>query len=465
MANPIDVQALASEVANSNFDDERLNRRLGLLVSRLSADPSLSLPKAFDSAELEAAYRFFSNHRVTADSILGPHVEATKARCQEAGDFLVVHDSTTFSYRHDGRRQGLGLIRPSSKNGKQAFHAHVSLALAADGTRYPLGVAALMTWVRGPKKTGTEYQRWENQIRLSSSRLDGQKHAIHVMDREADDYQMFHTIVRDGIRFVARALTDRCLESALHGDKLHAHLGRFSATAEREVPLSSRKKRSNPIATKIFPPRTARIAKLSVSAATVELKRPASRRKFKIPTLPSLSVNVVRVWEEETPAGEPAVEWFLYTTEPIETPEQQLAIVDHYRARWVIEEYFKAIKSSCDFESRQLEDYEGLVNLLATFAPVAYRLLLIRSEARRVPDASADTVLSPDQIDVLRARGRIKLGPVPSVRDVYLAIAALGGHLKRNGDPGYHTLSHGLQKLELMTEGWVAAKLQQRRDQ
>ena len=159
------------------------------------------------------------------------------------------------------------------------------------------------------------------------------------------------------------------------------------------------------------------------------------------------------------------VEWYLYTTEPIATPEQLLTVVDHYRARWVIEEYFKAIKSGCDFEKRQLQDYESLVNLLATFAPIACRVLLIRSEARRTPDASAIGLLSPDHLDVLRARGRIKLSANPTTREVYLAVAALGGHLKHNGDPGWSTLGYGLEKLETLTEGWTAAKLQLRSDQ
>ena len=32
----------------------------------------------------------------------------------------------------------------------------------------------------------------------------------------------------------------------------------------------------------------------------------------------------------------------------------------------------------------------------------------------------------------------------PTAREVTMAIAALGGHLKRNGDPGWITLGRGL---------------------
>ena len=70
MTNALDVNELADEVADSNFADGRLNERLRSLVSSLAEAPKKSLPKALDSAGLEGAYRFLSNHRVTPNQIL-----------------------------------------------------------------------------------------------------------------------------------------------------------------------------------------------------------------------------------------------------------------------------------------------------------------------------------------------------------------------------------------------------------
>lgn len=464
--DPIDVAALAEEVANSNFEDDRLNKRLRLILTGLATDPSQSLPCSFDEAGLEGAYRFFSNHRVRPADILAPHIEAARERCAEQGEFLVIHDTTTFSYRYDGEREGLGRVRRGSSGSSQAFFAHVSLAVAADGTRRPLGVGALKHWTRkGPAK-GDEYQRWEAQVLESSKALDGLKNAIHLMDREADDYEMFHAFIRDGHRFVARCLNNRVLETPEGNSKLRELLGTVPATVEREVPLSRRKPHRNPILKKIHPERSLRTATLSVAAAAVAIKRPNTRNKRNVPLPPSLALHVVRIWEAEPPEGEAGIEWLLYTTEPIETAEQQLRIIDHYRTRWVIEEYFKALKTGCDFESRQLQDYEALVNLLATFAPIAYRLLLVRSEARRAPEEGAETVLTPDHITVLRAKGRTKLSANPTTREVYLAIAVLGGHIKYSKkDPGWLTLARGFEKLETLTEGYRIGKLQPDSDQ
>lgn len=459
--DPLDIAALASEVAGPNFEDKRLSARLKLLVEQLAKDPSSSLPQSFDSAGLEGAYRFFSNPRVTPEGILGPHIRATQSRCETQGDYLVVHDSTTFSYRFDGERKGLGRIQPSNANSSQVLFAHVSLALTADGTHRPLGIGALKIWTRGSKPTGVERRRWEQQVRSSSEQLNGLKHAIHLADREADSYEMFQSLLKDGHRFVIRCQYNRMLETSDGFINLRDQLASLSSTVKREVPLSRRKPRRTEINRKIYPARDMRTATLSVAAATVALVKPKeSRARAKTQT-----INVVRVWEENPPEGAAPIEWLLYTSEPIETPEQQLAVVDYYRARWTIEEYFKAIKTGCDFEKRQLQDFESLCNLLATFVPIAYRLLLLRSEVARAPDQAAASVLSTDELDVLRARGRIALPAEPTLRDAYLAIAALGGHIKYSGPPGWLTLARGYQKLELLVEGWVAAKLQPDRDQ
>jgi Transposase DDE domain len=399
------------------------------------------------------------------EHILSAHFEATRQRAA-SDDFIIVHDSTDFLFRCEGAREGLGRVKSSTKTGKQAFFFHASLAISADGSRRPLGVAAFKTWVRGPERSGVEYQRWEDQLRQASEQLDAKTRAIHVMDREADDYQMFDALLRDGYRFVARAVNNRIVETESGLSKLRVVLREQPATAEREVPLTRRRvSNPNPRSSKIHPARNARTATLHYAATPVTLKRPLSRRAHDTSPPSTLQLNAVHVWEPDPPEGETPIEWILYTSEPIQTVDQQLAIVDHYRARWVIEEYFKAIKTGCRFEQRQLEDYEGLTNLLATFAPIAYQLLLLRSEARRTPDADARSVLTADQIDVLRVLGRTKLSAEPTVREAYLAVAALGGHIKWNGDPGWQTLAHGYEKLETLTVGWVAAKLQHRRDQ
>jgi hypothetical protein len=211
------ISEFSDEVVNGNFPDGRLNERFRRVFCALAAQPSLSLPRIFDSAGLEGTYRFLSNHRVTPSAILGAHFEATRRRCVELETVLVAHDSTSFSFRWDGEREGLGRAQPRNDDSAQSFHAHFSLALDANGTRQPLGVVGFKTWIREKTPTGTEYQRWEDQIRSSSAQLNGLKNVVHLADREADDYEMFCGLKRDGHRFVVRCTHNRLSLATMMG--------------------------------------------------------------------------------------------------------------------------------------------------------------------------------------------------------------------------------------------------------
>jgi DDE family transposase len=229
-------------------------------------------------------------------------------------------------------------------------------------------------------------------------------------------------------------------------------LSRSPVLLTREVALSARKKtRVAPVEARVHPPRNARTAKLAVAAERVTLQRP----RYTTSKLPAtLVVNVIRVVEFDVPAGEAPVEWLLLTSLPIATPDEVAAVVDGYRRRWIIEEFFKALKTGCRYEERQLEDAHSLLNALATFAPIAWQLLRLRYVARQDPAPPATTVLTATQLKVLRAR--VNLSDQPSARDALLAVASLGGHLKSNGDPGWQVLARGYHDLLLLEAGWLA---------
>lgn len=53
----------------------------------------------------------------------------------------------------------------------------------------------------------------------------------------------------------------------------------------------------------------------------------------------------------------------------------------------------------------------------------------------------------------------------PTARQAMLAVAALGGHLKSNGDPGWLVLGRGMHDLLLLELGWRAREEAARSDQ
>ena len=290
--------------------------------------------------------------------------------------------------------------------------------------------------------------------------LGGRAEAIHVMDREADSYAIFATLSEQRRLFVIRSFQDRVLTS--DGEShLRAAAKAARTTLRREVPLSPRPKIKGPKG-KRHPARRHRIAKLRFAAAKVELPRTGDARNFESA---SLRLNVVHVSEAKTPTGETPVEWFLLTNLPVDTPDEIAFVVDCYRGRWTIEEYFKALKTGCQYERRQLESATSLLNALAILAPVAWRLLLLRHLARGDEKSPAISALTPKQLEVLRAVSRRPLPQRPSAKDAMLAVASLGGHLKSNGDPGWLVLGRGMHDLLLLELGWRAREEATRSDQ
>jgi hypothetical protein len=77
---------------------------------------------------------------------------------------------------------------------------------------------------------------------------------------------------------------------------------------------------------------------------------------------------------------------------------------------------------------------------------------LARAISRAYANAKATCVLSKIEIHLLTGRLKLTKGP-STVQEALFAVARLGGHLKRNGDPGWQTIGRGFVKLVLLEAG------------
>ena len=444
--------SLSEELGRAALGDERRNRRLIQIVRRLEANPSQSFPRAAaDDAELEGIYRFMGSAHIDCAALLEPHVAATVARAKEAARVLVVHDSTEFNFGAS-EREGLGRIGEGKSRG---FLGHFALCVTNDGARRPLGVLGIEPLFRHRRKgrrpasvrrndPNSESLRWSRMQKKTAELLKEKARVVHVMDSEADQYSLLAQMISRSDDFVVRMCQERAL---VDGRLVEEALTELQPMVEREVILQRRRKSDLPASRRKHPARPQRAAKLSVSALRLTLPQPKISRRTRMPTI---DLNLVVVSEIDPPSGEAPISWRLWTSLPIESAEQVLAIVDAYRARWVIEEYFKALKSGCAYELRQLSSQGALLNALAILAPIAWRLLLLRSQADLAPDA-IQVALTAAQLVCLRAVCKnIHHHPVPvspTARETMLAIARMGGHIKNNGDPGWLVLGRGYAAL------------------
>lgn len=436
------MRGIGSEYVGAELGDERRSVRLASLAERLAERPSASFPDVLDGAELEGAYRLLRNAAVEPDAMLAPHVRETCDRIATQ-TVLAVHDTTTISFRANGQRKGFA---ESTSTKTQQFWTHATLAVAADDTRRPYGL------LRVTSNTEIVHDRWASHVEdVRELDLD----VVHVMDREADDYALFAAMVEKGDRFVIRLQYDRLLSrDATSAARYLTDSLAGAPCVHREVTLGARPEPNGGKQRRVHPARQGRSAQLAIAVSRVRLQRPNNRGT----SLPkTLELTFVRAWEPNPPPGEKPVDWMLITTEPADLSSAE-RVVDWYRARWSIEEFFKALKTGCSIEKRQLESFEGLVRAVALFAPIAWHLLLIRHQARHSPTQSAHDVLTPDFLAALRAVARRPLPSEPTNRDVAHAIAALGGHLRNNGEPGWLTLARGYEQLRLIALGWTLAR-------
>lgn len=463
-----DSEDLGREYAEAGLGDRRLDERLALIASRLAARPAASFPTASaNDSELEATYRFLNNPRATPESILAPHVRETVRRCGDATRLVVAHDTSEFNFGKTSRRD-LARVGQGKSFG---FYGHFALAVdSGNEARQPLGVLGFLVHRRTGKRKGDRAGGKELQLDPTNERLRWhalvedveevlrEQRPIHVMDREGDSYKLLANLIRAGSRFVVRI---NAITRPLRGtdERFSDALKRAPVVAKRVVPISERGRSSMPTYRRTYPPRRGRDATLHVSAGQVVIARPDSANRT---PERELTLNFVRVFEPKPPRGEQPIEWRLWTKEPVETEQQILAIVDDYRCRWRIEEFFKALKTGCGVESRQLETHRALVNALALLAPIAWRLLQLRSVGAEEVERPAAAVLTPVQLvclsGALRKRGRPPLPPKPTARDALHGVAALGGHLARNGDPGWLVLGRGLDDLLKIELGYTLAK-------
>ena len=478
VALPFAFTPVSAEFEALDLGDTRRNERGERVAASWANSPEMSLRQALQSsAEIEGAYRFLNNHRVSHDALAAPHVRESWRRAVEsssAGWVLSVEDTTELRFGGASERKGLG----SLMNEGQGFFAHIALLAClvktgeSGGTPIPLGVGGSEFLVRPraeknkpaklPKKAHDRHRhfaednealRWDRVTEeVDDVATEAGISVVHVADREGDKYAWLADLTARGGRFVVRQTHNRKLAKDKDDDQpsyvsdllaaprvaLATRIVRF----ESATTSGGRRRRENA--------REGRETALEMRAVTATFKRPDVCRS----DVPQVTLNIVHVREINAPEGEEPIEWKLMTSEPIASAEDVLRVVDAYRARWLIEEFFKAIKTGCHYEHLQFQTLHALQNALAICLALSWHLLLLRTVSRDAPETPASSVVTQSQLLLLvwiasfENPWTVRLPPSPTARDVCFAIARMGGHFKHNGPPGWLTLARGLRELE-----------------
>lgn len=444
------------EFGSVKFGDARCSKRLKRIAAGLAERPGKSLPQAFPcGADIKAAYRFFANDKVSYEKIKEAHQRRTREECGQPGEYLLIEDTTTLDFTNHRATKGLGRI--GDDRGRGLFlHSNLAARVESWNERgVPevalVGLFGQKCWARkeksGKKKSKAqkrrrkrESQRWAEAIRESEGPPAGSRW-IYVADRESDICEVFLKCKDRGADFVVRATQPRVLEEG--GGSILSAVSQSPVKGRYEVELRSR------------PGSPARTAAVEVRALGVVLRPP----RLLGGRVPATRVGIVEAREVCVPEGIEGIHWFLVTTLPVGTFEEVMKAIGVYTRRWLIEEYYKALKTGTRIESSQLEEAERVKKLLGVLVVVAVKLLNMKLLATARPDeAIEESEIGEDGLKILGSRiGKPSDGWTN--RTLYVAIARLGGFLGRrgDGDPGWTVIWRGRRRLVEMIEGYRIA--------
>ena len=455
-----------NEMKTADLKDKRLNERLQRVLGQLAGCPTASIPTACGGhAEMTAADRLFDNEKATFEQILAPHAEATRQRMARQEVALLVQDTTEVDVTRPLQQvHGAGPLDGQARRGALLHLLH---AFVPDGT--PLGSLYGRPWVRGEQAKNAslsraaraaipieqkESHRWVETLRRAGAESAHcpATRLVCLADSEADIYEVLAEATAEPRRvdWIVRACRKRALPRRLAAKSgarhVREHVPAQPALFSDTLQVRGRKAKVSCETRGRRRPREARETEVAARAARVRLAAPwrSDRR------LPEVSVNAVLVRELAAPEGEEPLEWLLLTSLPVETVAQVRQVIQYYGTRWMIEVFFRVLKSGCRVEERRFEHMGRLLSCLAVYLIVAWRALYVCRLGRGCPERDCETLFEPAEWQavwkVVQRRDPPRRPPALGV--MIRQVAQLGGYVNRNhrGPPGPQTVWIGLQR-------------------
>lgn len=384
------------------------------------------------------------------------HAAARTADRVAGREMIVVQDTSELFL--GGRRAKANGYGPVGKGGgTRGLLLHAALAIDA-GNDALLGLVDAQVWNRGKGKVTArrsratadkESQRWMSATAKAGEALSAAHSITVISDREGDIYEHFARRPAN-VELIVRASWDRQIKLTsgksarlfAFGDSL-PKVARFSAT----IPAA--------------PGRKERAAQLVLRFSPVTVCRP---HPSPAPDLPdTIGLTMVDVREvSSTHDGKP-IHWRLLTTRVLTTPDQARRIVDLYRKRWTIEEFFRTLKTAgFDIEEADIGEPEVMIKFVAAAAVAAVTIMQLVRARDGVTEEKLAEGFEPGDQPVLEALSSQLEGATAKQKNPHprgtLAFAAwviarLGGWTAYYGKPGPKVMRLGLEDFRLIKYG------------
>jgi Transposase DDE domain len=385
---------------------------------------------------------------VTATEMAAHAGERTAS--QSAGrDVVVIQDTSELAL--GGRRAKANGYGPVGKGGAlRGLLLHAVLAVDA-GTGGVIGLVdakvrnregGKVEARRSRKTAQKESQRWIDGTMRAAEVLQAANSITGVSDRESDIYEHFATRPSN-MHLIVRACQNRQIkmDSAdvtgllfCYGDGLPEQ-GRIKAKIQAA------------------PGRKARLAEFAVRFSRIVLCKPRHATGGDLPA--SAPLTMVDIRETSDPEdGSERIHWRLLTTHEVTSLGQACRIVELYRLRWMIEEFFHTLKTAgFDIEAADIGNPQVMIKFVTAAAVAAVTVIqLVKARDGSTGQDLAD-VFDPADQPILEAISAQLEGktlrqknphPKGSLGFAAWVIGRLGGWTGYYGKPGPKVMRRGL---------------------
>jgi len=449
------------------FSDKRLDNRGNLIGSLLISSRSSSIKGITNNeADQKGFYRFLENKQVDELNLINELTQRCRLNVKDRNVIAIQDTSSIGLSRHSNRlkpNSGIGLV--GNKVGV-GFLSHCSLVIDADeGTM--LGFSDVHLWHREEYKSNNTTKAYKNQPiedkesfrwiqagQNSKKILESARSITIIEDREGDIYEQFCVIPNDKTHLLIRSRDNRKLAD---GSRLYDTLALEPLTGTYTIKVDSDKRKK----------KESRIATIEVRYKKVLIQKPSGKISKKLPN--QLELYAVEAKEINGPKKD-AIKWRLLTTHPVTTFEEAIAVITNYRQRWYIEQVFRLLKKQ-GFKIEESELTSGwairkLTILLLSNVLRVMQLLLAYGNEESQP---IKEVFSSEEIICLRVLANKMEQKKTQVQNNYSkdklswaswVIARIGGWkgYTKQRPPGPITMKRGLDKFDLIYQGWILAK-------
>jgi Transposase DDE domain len=397
--------------------------------------------------------RFLGNAKVTAERIIESWSESTVAAV--AGrHVLAIQDTSEIHFNTTPqRRRGLGEIGKGNNHG---VLLHPMLAVDADNGTC-LGLLSGELWTREGRRTVShdlrelsdkESQRWISNAVAAKPLLVGATMVTLLGDRESDIFAFYASAAEQHYYVISRSMHDRKLTDSAG---LYETSNAMAKVEQRTILLLARAQRP------------ARLAHLELRFGAVELARPQAKSLRYLPE--SLPLAVVDVREVNAGPGVEPLHWRLLTSHQVATADDAWRIVEWYKQRWIIEQFFRVLKTQgFRLEDSQIGTADRLLKLVAIAAKAAVITIQLL-QARDGGEQPAHIAFNASEVAALtalnqqlEARSKRLKNPHPPHHLAWAAwiIGRLGGWdgYQSSKPPGPITFKNGLEYFHAVAAGW-----------